>query len=259
MLVSSSTNLQASLAAATEPTLAGQLYSEATALEEAFALKKWQHTELDGGRFAEVAARIVYGFDSGAFNLGKPYEDCVKYIENTTVTHAFPDAKSAHQILYVLRAIYKLRSQRGAVHVSPTYTANEIDSRLVVEGVRWVLAELLRLFATSDQAALVAAIEELSRFPTPLIRNFGGQPFVQSINFTTEEEVLVHLLHDRNGMTQADLVKVIPKDPSGVRKAIKALCLASKRHVKGVDDLYLITDPGINRIEARMIEENKAA
>ena len=164
--------------------------------------------------------------------------------------------KSAHQIVYVLRATYKLRSQRGAVHVSPTYTANEIDSRMVVEGVRWVLAELLRLFATSDQAALVVAVEELSRFPTPLIRNFGGTPFVQSINFTTEEEVLVHLLHERNGMRQADLVKVIPKDPSGVRKSVNSLALASKRHVKLVADLYVITDPGIKRIEARLIEEN---
>jgi len=249
--------LESNLAAATDPTLAAQLFQEATALEEAFALRKWQHTELDGGRFAEVAARIVYGVDSGAFNSGKGVDDCLRYLENNAVPHAFPDPKSAHQLVQVLRTIYKLRSQRGAVHVSPTYTANEIDSRLVVEGVRWALAELLRLFATSDQLALVAAIDELSRFPSPLIRNYGGQPFVQSISLTTEEEVLAHLLHERHGKSQPDLVRLIPKDGAGVRRAITKLSLASKRQIKLVGSLYLITDLGIKRIETRLIEENK--
>lgn len=55
--MNSPATLQAALATATQPTLAAQLFAEAAALEEAFALKKWQHTELDGGRFAEVAAR----------------------------------------------------------------------------------------------------------------------------------------------------------------------------------------------------------
>lgn len=255
--MSEANSLESVLAAATHPSLAAQLFAEATSLEEAFALKKWKHTELDGGRFAEVAFRIVYGIDSGTFSLDKGVDDCLRYIENPQVSHAFPDRKSAHQIAQVLRSIYKLRSQRGAVHVSATYTANEIDSRLVVEGVRWVLAELLRLFATVDQRALVLAIEELARFPTPLIRSFGGQPFVQSVRLTTEEEVLAHLLHERDGRTQAELIRFIPKDPTGIRRAIKSLEGSTKRQVKRVGDKYVITDPGIRRIEDRLIDEGR--
>lgn len=243
------------LGAGTEPTLALQLFEEAAKLEEALALKKWQYTELDGGRFAEVAARIVYGVDSGRFNLTKGVDDCLRYIENPQVSHSFPDRQSANQIALILRAIYKLRSQRGAVHVSPTYTANEIDSRMVVEGVRWVLAELLRVFATTDEAALVSAIEELARFPLPLIRNYGGQPLVQSITLTTEEEVLVHLLNERRGMTQADLLRVIPKDDSGIRRAIKHLAESKTRQIVKVGNRWEITDLGISRIETRLIRE----
>jgi hypothetical protein len=144
------------------------------------------------------------------------------------------------------------------VHVSPTYTANEIDSRFVVEGVRWILAELLRVFVTTDTLALVEEIEELSRFPQPLIRSYGGQPLVQSISLTTEEEVLAHLLHDRDGMTQSDLVKVIPKDASGISRAVKLLSSARVRQIVYVGRLLQITDLGIARIEARLIRENKA-
>jgi len=49
--------LETLLGQATDTTLASQLFEEAIKIEEAFALRKWQHTELDGGRFAEVAAR----------------------------------------------------------------------------------------------------------------------------------------------------------------------------------------------------------
>lgn len=251
-------SLRELLGSATHPTLAGQLFEEATSLEEAFALKRWQHTELDGGRFAEVAARLIYGIDSGNFNLSKGVDECLSYLDNSQVTHQFPDRKSANQLALVLRSIYKLRSQRGAVHVSPTYTANEIDSRFVVEGVRWVLAEVLRVFVTTDQAALVAAVEELSRFPHPMIRNYGGQPLIQAVHLTAEEEVLVHLLNAGGGMSQANLVGVIPKDASGVRRAIKNLSQGTVRQIVGVADLWQITDLGIARIERRLLHENRA-
>ncbi|HCT76503.1 MAG TPA: hypothetical protein DGG94_02955 [Micromonosporaceae bacterium] len=248
--------LSHALGQATEPTLAVRLFEEAAKLEEAFALRKWQSTELDGGRFAEVAARIIYGVDSGKFNLSKGVDDCLRYVENPQVTHAFPDLQSANQLALILRATYKLRSQRGAVHVSPTYTANEIDSRMVVEGVRWVLAELLRVFVTTDQSALVTAVEELSRFPHPLIRQYGGQPLLQSISLTAEEEVLVHLLNERTGMTQAQLIRAIPKDPSGVRRAVKHLADGRTRQIVGVGDRWEITDLGIVRAEARLLLDN---
>jgi len=252
-----STDLVAGLASATETTLASQLFEEGTKLERAFALKKWQHTELDGGRFAEVAARLVYGVDSGKFNLNKRVDACLSYIENNNVLHSFPDAKSSHQLALIIRSIYKLRSQRGAVHVSPTYTANEIDSRLVVEGTRWILAELVRVFVTSDQVALVEFVEELSRFPQPLIRSFGNVPLLQSVGFSVEEEILIHLLHEASGMTTPRLVEAIPRDASGVRKAIKRLANSNSRQLVQTNDRWLITDLGISRIESRIVRETE--
>jgi hypothetical protein len=240
------------LAKAIDQTLAQQLVAEAIANEEAFKLKKWGSAELNGGRFAEVAARIMYSVDSRNVNLTKSVDDCFRYIENPSVSHGFPEPQAAIHLTKVIRSIYKLRSQRGAVHVSPTYTANEIDSRLVVESVRWTLAELLRLFITSDPQLLAETVRSLARFPSPLIRIYGERAFLQSTTFTIEEEALAHLMFSAGGLTAKQIVDMIPKDPSTVRKSIKKLCGAKLRQIIAVGDKYQITDLGINRIEVKV-------
>lgn len=240
------------LAKTVNPVLAKQLIEEAVGVEEAFRLRRWKNTELDGGRFAEVAARVVYSVDSGNVNLTKSVDDCLSYIDNQQVAHAFPERQASIHIAKVIRAVYKLRSQRGAVHVSPTYTANEIDSRLVVESVRWLLAELLRLFVTSDREKLAETVRTLARFPQPLIRVYGEKAFLQSTTFTVEEEVLAHLLFVDEGLTQPEIVALIPKDGSGTRRAIAKLASAKVRQIVLRNGKYLITDLGITRIEAKV-------
>jgi hypothetical protein len=244
--------LSAELAKSIDPTLAKQLIEEAVGVEEAFRLRRWKNTELDGGTFAEVAARIVYSVDSGNVSLTKSVDDCLKYVDNDQVNHAFPERHSAIHLTKVLRSIYKLRSQRGAVHVSPTYTANEIDSKLVVESVRWILAELLRIFVTSDREMLAETIRSLARFSQPLIRIYGEKALLQSTTFTAEEEVLAHLVFADGGLSQPELVSLIPKDPAGIRRAITKMSGPKFRQIVLRDKKYLVTDLGIARVESKV-------
>lgn len=250
--------LVAHLAGAVHPTLAQQLIDEYMSLEEAFILRKWKHTELDGGRFVEVAARIIYSVDSGNVALAKPVDDCLRYVENTQVPHSFPESQTANHMGKVIRSVYKLRSQRGAVHVSPTYTANEIDSRLIVETVRWILAEVLRVFVVSDRELVADVVRSLARFPQPMIRLYEGIPLLQVTTFTAEEEVLVHLIHSQSGMTTAELCKLIPKDRAGVARAVKKLSGAGFRQIVERSGKWLISDLGITRIETRIATEARS-
>jgi hypothetical protein len=249
-------DLKIALAKAVNPQLAEQLVNEFVAFEEAFLLKRWKYSELDGGRFTEVAARIIYVVDSSNVSRTKPVDDCFRYIDNEQVPHAYPERQGAIHLVKVLRAIYKLRSQRGAVHVSPTYTANEIDSRLILESVRWVLADLLRVFVTTDREMVANIVRDLARFPHPLIRNIEDEPLLQSVTFTTEEEVLAHLLHAGNGLATATLVKFIPKSASGVRAALSNLSTAKSRQIANRSSKWFITDLGIKRIEERIARES---
>lgn len=235
-----------------DPTLARQLVDETVAIEEAFGLKRWKYTELDGGRFAEVASRIVYSVDSGNLSLTKSVDDCLRYVDNEQVSHSYPERQGAIHLAKVIRSIYKLRSQRGAVHVSATYTANEIDSRLILESVRWLLSEVLRTFVTTEPDKVADTIRSLARFPQPLVRLYGERALLQSTSFTTDEEVLAHLLFSDTGLSMRELISVIPKDPSGVRRAIAKLTSATSRQIALRDSLYLITDLGVARVEAKI-------
>lgn len=232
--------------------LAKQLIEEFTSLEEAFVLKKWKYTELNGGRFAEVTARIIYSVDSGNTNLTKSVDACVKYIDNDTVPHLFPETQASRHLTKVIRSIYKLRSQRGAVHVSPTYTANEIDSRLVMESVRWVLAELLRIFVTTDAITVESTIRNLARFPYPVIRLYDGTPYVQATNLTTEEEILVQLLFNNDRLSTAELIKLVHRDQAGIRRAIVKLSSTKVRNITGDKNSWYITDLGVQRVESKL-------
>jgi len=249
------TELKTELGKAVDPQLAEQLIDEATSIEEAFLLRRWKYSELDGGRFVEVCARIVYSVDSGNLSRTKSVDDCLKNIDNEQVAHHFPERQASIHLAKVMRAVYKLRSQRGAVHVSPTYTANEIDSRLIVESVRWLLADLLRIFVTTDREQVAATIRSLARFSQPLIRRYQDLPLLQSVSFTTEEEVLAHLLNADEGMTTPMLTAVIPKSASGVRRALATLSKAQSRQIVQRAGKWLITDLGIARIEDRIVKE----
>lgn len=245
--------LKHELSKSIDATLAHQLIEEFTALEEAFVLKKWKYTELNGGRFTEVASRIIYSVDSGNLSLTKSVDDCLKYIDNNNVPHHFPEAQAARHMAKVLRSVYKLRSQRGAVHVSPAYTANEIDSRFVIESVRWLLADILRVFVTSDLTAVEEAVRDLARFPYPVIRLYDGTPFVQAVNFSTEEEILAQLLYSNDSLSTTELIKLVHRDQAGIRRAIVKLSSAKVREVTGDKLAWHITDLGIQRIEEKLV------
>lgn len=240
-----------------DPTLVQQLVAEFIALEKSYSLMRWKYSELDGGRFCEVVARIVYSVDSKNINRSKTVDDCLRYIENNKIPHNFPEPRSVLHIARVLRATYKLRSQRGAVHVSPVYTADEIDSKLIVENCRWLMVEILRMFSDEDKEKAVEVIKEISRFEHPVVRVFDSKKLVQSTSFSAQEEVLL-LLHNSEPETMSvdELVKSIPKHSSGVRKAIKILESGRVRQIIKIDQDYKITDLGLNRVEELLTKAN---
>jgi len=129
--------------------LVTQLLDEFVSLERRFIQRDWEPAELDGGQFCEILARILYHQDSGTLNRTKDFGDCSDYIENSAVAHSVVPRHDAIHIVRVLRLIYKFRSQRGGVHISPTYTPNQMDAKMIVENVRWCMNETLRIFGTA--------------------------------------------------------------------------------------------------------------
>ncbi len=228
------------------------LVAEFISQERRYVLADWEPSTLDGGQFAEIAARVVYHVDSGNLNRTKTLDDCLGYVEDqkTSNKHAFAPRRTALHLCKVLRTIYKFRSQRGAVHIDPSYTANELDSTMVIGNVRWVMAEILRVFWTGNVADVVRAIKEIVRYQVPAVLALDGRHFVLRTDCTVDEEILI-LLHNAGeaGLSRTILGKSVPHSAPAVTMAIGRLVSKHQRQViKRADGQYVLTPLGSKRV-----------
>ncbi len=239
--------------------LADSLLTEFVDLERRFALSDWEPATLDGGQFAEVASRIVYHLDSGTLNRRKGVDACLSYVEDTQDSnqHSFTTRREALHFCKALRLIYKFRSQRGAIHIDPGYTANELDSTLVLSLSRWVMSDLLRIYWNGDRAVVASAIREIIRYPVPAIFEVDGRSFVLATGCSAQEEILL-LLHNAGeaGMGRTEIGKAVMIPAPRVTRVLKTLISKDKRQVvKRSDGLYQLTPNGTKRVQDELSEK----
>ena len=247
----------AEIAPPLDPALASQLLDEFVSSERRFIQRDWEPAQLDGGQFCEVAARILYHLELWQFEPGQRVRSVLKYVEEENNKHAIQPRRDALHLAKVLRTVYKFRSQRGAVHISPTYTPNHMNSKLVIESVRWLMNDLLRLFWRGDREAVAKAIRELLQFDVPCIGKFEDVILVQRTDLKPEEEVLV-LLHyaGEEGFSRNAIGKAAQISPPSVTRALQSLELPSMRQVvKLPSGNYRLTDLGSKRIRDQLADK----
>ena len=237
--------------------LVTQLFDEFVSMERRFIQRDWEPAELDGGQFCEALGRIVYHVDANNLSLTKQFDDCLKYVENDQVSHAMQPRHDALHIAKVLRTIYKFRSQRGAVHISPTYKPNHMDSKFLIESVRWCMNETLRIFWRGDREKVAKAIRELLQFDVPCIGSFEDALLVQRTDLTAEEELLV-LLHfaGENGFSRTELGRHSKCSPSSVTRCLQKLESPDYRQIILLGSgHYRLTDLGSKRIREQLADK----
>lgn len=231
-----------------------QLVTEFISMEKRYIQRDWEPTELDGGQYCEILARIVYHADSGNLNRTKSVEDCVGYVENDKVSHAVQPRHNAIHLVRVIKTAYKFRSQRGAVHISPNYDANHLDSKFLIECVRWLMNEFLRVFWQGDRELVAKAIRELLQFDVPCIGTFEGALLVQRTDLAPEEEVLI-LLHyaGEKGFSRKKIGRHAQCSAPRVSESLKKLTSPAFREVILLGNgNYALTGLGHKRIREQL-------
>ncbi len=239
--------------------LTTQLLDEFVSMERRFIQRDWEPTELDGGQFAEILARILFHQDSGRVDLNKEFNDCLLYVEDEKCrnVHALQPRQQGLHLAKVLRTIYKFRSQRGAIHISPTYEPTHMDSKFLIESVRWCLNEAMRLFWSGHKEDVAKAIREILQFDVPCIGTFEGAILVQRTDLTAEEEILV-LLHyaGEAGFSRKELGQHCMKSRPAISVALQNLTSPSYREVLQLPGgSYRLTDLGSKRIREHLAEK----
>jgi hypothetical protein len=209
----SAKQLKVELAKIIDPTFADAAVSSYVEMQQRFLAGDWQPTELDGGRLCEAIARACYQLDSGTVTHSQlPKELCEKIEDERNTRPHTLELKDRHHIARAIGLVYKFRSDRGSVHISPKYTADYMDSMLMVHASKWIFAEFLRIAWNKDKALIAETISQIVQLEYSLIHELEGVPLVLDERVSAPEEVLLLLNHAEGHKLSKEELKIQAKN-----------------------------------------------
>ena len=170
---------------------------------------RWEPAELNGGKFCEIVYSVLKGHVDGSFPgvPSKPRNmvDACKALQGAS---GFPRSIRI-QIPRMLVALYEIRNQRNVGHVGADVDPSHMDATVVLAMVKWILAELIRIFhgTTTDEATRV--VESLVERTLPIVWKTASITRVLGSHLGAKERMLA-LLYGTNGPIDArEVVKSI--------------------------------------------------
>jgi hypothetical protein len=203
---SSSTILEGELLAGLPTYLRNELLAAYAEILRNFRERRWEPSELNGGKFCEIVYSILKGYVSGGFpkKSSKPANmvDACRALEQEPPT--FPRSVRI-QIPRMLLSLYEIRNNRGVGHVGGDVNPNHMDATCVVEMSKWLLSELVRVFhdVTTEQAA--AAVDVLVDRTLPTVWDVGENLRVLDPGMPMKDKSLLLLYHRRGPVRESDL------------------------------------------------------
>ena len=213
--------------------------------------------EVEGGRFAEAAFRML------EHSAGKPITrigaqlDTERLIKNLAVlpNRQVHDSVRLH-IPRTLRVIYDIRNKRDAAHLADGIDPNLQDSTFVAACLDWVLAEFVRIAGvlSPDEAFRLVAAITIRRIPA--VEDIDG--FLKTLrpSLGPSERILLLLYHcGDGGATVAQLEGWLkPSHQSNLARTLKNLN-HERDFIVLIQGKYKITRRGIHEIERKRLIE----
>lgn len=214
---------------------------------------RWEPAELNGGKFCEVVYSILKGHVDGSFPIApsKPRNmvDACNALANAA---GFPRSVRI-QMPRMLIALYEIRNQRNVGHVGADVDPSHMDATVVLAMVKWVLAELIRIFhgMTTDEATRV--VESLVERTLPIIWKTASITRVLGSHLGAKERMLALLYGASTPIDVREIVKSIGySNTTQFRKTVaKEAHKADLVHFDAEADTIEISPVGV-----RYVEEN---
>ena len=216
-------------------------------LEQRFLAGDWGPAELNGGRLCEAVSRCLLQLDTGRISHSKlPGEIRDKTLLDESIAHILKPKQRRH-IAKVIEVVYKFRSDRGAVHISPDYTANYMDSMFILHSGKWIFAEFLNLAWNQDRHAVALLIEQIVQLEHSLIHELDGKPLVLAKGIPAPDEILLLLNHaSSNRLSRSDIKLYANQKPVNVNSALNRMIKAKEVRPDGAD--IILTPVGQKRV-----------
>jgi hypothetical protein len=225
-----------------DPAFAAAIVQSYVEMQQRFLAGDWKPAELDGGRLCEALSRALYQLDSGTITHSQlPKELCEKIEDEKNLRpHNLSLADRAH-LCKAVSLVYKFRSARGPVHISPVYTANYMDSMLVLHAGKWLFAEFLRIAWKADQQLVADTIAQIVQLQHTLIHELDGKPLVVIPGISAREEILPLIGNaGENRLSRAALrERATHQKPATLNAAITKLLATKELRTAADGDLAL--------------------
>ena len=172
-----------------EPLL--DLYQEA--LSE-YRAGRWEAVGTKTGKICEVVYSIIHGKVSGKFPAkpSKPknmVDACLK-LEQQNKAHG---RSLCIQIPRLLIAAYEIRNNRDIGHIGSDVDPNHMDAELLIRIVKWLVAELVRVFGKLSTDKARDIIEAVTERSFHVVWTDGTTRRVLKAEMKTENKILVLL------------------------------------------------------------------
>lgn len=252
----SANQLESELAKVVDPSFAHSIVESYMELEQRFLAGDWKPAELDGGRLCEAISRALYQLDSSVITHTDLPGTLCDWLEDLHKKrcHNLGEGDRRH-FCKAIRMVYKFRSDRGPVHISPIYTANYMDSMLILHAGKWMFAEFLRLAWNKDRAVIAEKIADLVQLEDSIVHELDGTPLILNHNVSAPEEVLL-LLNNADGhrlMKNALLKLAKNSKESAVGVAISRLSGTNEIRSTGTPGELALTPKGQKRVVEKII------
>jgi hypothetical protein len=214
--------LEAELLAAVPESLRSELISAYGEIVRNFRERRWEPTELDGGKLCEIAYTILKGYIDGTYpaRAAKPSNmlDACRALEQAG--SQYPRSVKI-QIPRMLIALYEVRNNRGVGHVGGDVDPNHMDAVCVVEMSKWVMSELVRLFHDVPTELASRTVDALVERTLPVVWKVGDNLRVLDTSLCMRDKTLVLLYHSRGAIGERDLVQWVEhSNPSVYRRDV---------------------------------------
>ena len=234
------------LSAHLDATIVDKILEHYHVLKTAYCLQDWEKCLVRAGKFAEAIMKGICFLRTGQITDSISIETEINEVAKRTDLH------DSIRLLIprAVRVIYDNRSKRGGAHISP-FDPNPMDCMLVTNLADWVLAELVRLYYTTDPKQAAAIVDALIAKSIPLVERIGEDYIVLSPGASARQEIGL-ILYSRypERTTPTELIKWMPyQSPENIRTSLRNMERAKEVHRN--KDGVVLTQLGI-----RVMEQN---
>jgi hypothetical protein len=238
--------------------LRNELFAEFDKITNNYREGRWEASELDGGRFSEIAYSILKGYGSGTYpaSASKPanMKAACESLEQLPAAQ-FPRSVRI-TVPRILVALYEVRNNRGVGHVGADVNSNHMDAEYVLHSAQWVMAEFVRIFHGLSVDEATATVDALVERTTPTIWKVGEAKRVLNTSLSLADKTLLLLYSSTGAVHDKDLADwlELEKQTLSSYKARVLRPMHSARILEYAKDGSVTISPlGIAEVETRLL------